>query len=628
MKYMITLVLFALLTLTAQAQYDNADAVYEDITHEYVLNTDGSVVYTYSHKQRLLTSFGFRRAYGESFITYDPRYQSLEILRSVTTMRDGQKVESPFNAFNEVLPRYAAGAAPYLGLREMVVTHTGLEIGALVDFSYRLTTRPGMYPGLQGKVVFGGRSPIAAMTVHVTVPDAVTLNHVMLRGEQQPEMTSASGMKTYTWQQRDMPIVEVESGQPPLDTFLPVLYFTTVSPAEMVRHTLQQAGGGDLGPARAVVDSIARTVSDPVDRVMALQRWMLQRVGRMDGPLDILGFRAMSPAATLRANVGSDLDRAVLLADLCVAAGIEAVPVLFATEVLPPEEEGESQYEVGGSRETAPGSFDIGSPYLYSRPAVICRGVGAYPELVLDPSRPQHGPLPPQFSAHTYLPLTAGADASRQYKPGPMMGPASVSATTVLTLAQDLNVSGRSSISTSGVRGYALDTAAFKGVAARSLSTAGEGMKVVAGTPAIHVSGETVCEVEVSTQTALEAVDGVITFRIPVPPGGMTDMNLPLGAKNRSTPLSLPDAMKETVRMTLHLPKNVRAVGIPAALEVANEIGSVRSVIEADAHDVEVTRSIEITVPVIEPRQYAMLRELLQAWFHPSHTELSLQLRK
>lgn len=627
MKYMITLVLFAMLTLTSQAQYDNADAVYEDITHEYVLNTDGSVVYTYSHKQRLLTSFGFRRAYGESFITHDPRYQSLEILRSVTTMRDGQKVESPFNAFNEVLPRYAAGAAPYLGLREMVVTHTGLEIGALVDFSYRLTTRPGMYPGLPGKVVFGGRSPITAMTVHVTVPEAVTLHHVMLRDGQQPEMTTAGGMKTYTWQQRDIPIVEVESGQPPLDTFLPVLYFTTVSPAEMVRHTLQQAGGGDLGPARAVVDSIARTVSDPVDRVMALQRWMLQRVGRMDGPLDILGFQAMSPAATLRANVGSDLDRAVLLADLCLAAGIEAVPVLFTNEFLSTPGGSDRQYEVMGAQ-TETRSFAIGSPYLYSTPAVICRGVGPWMQLVLDPSRPQHGPMPSQYRGRPYMPLAADAGSPIAYTPAPMLLPTVLSVTTVLTLTQDLQVTGRSSISASGVHGYALDTTAFKAVVEKALAAAGQGMKVTGDTPEVHADGNTVCEVELAAKKALDAVEGVVSFRLPAPPGGMADLRLPLGERKRGTPLSLPDAMREVSRMTLHLPKNVRAVGVPAAVEVANEIGSVRSVIEADAHDVEVTRSIEISVSVIEPRQYAMLRELLQAWLHPSHTELSLRIRQ
>ena len=154
--------LFCAAPLLAQTP-STADAEYLLVEHHFTLRDDGSTVYTYHHKLKYLTSYGFSRAYGESFIVYNPTWQKLTVDRSVTTMANGQVVSAPFNAFNEVLPGYAAQAPAYLHLREMVVTHTGLEIGAVVDFSYTITSKPGMLPGLMGKVLFGERSPIARM---------------------------------------------------------------------------------------------------------------------------------------------------------------------------------------------------------------------------------------------------------------------------------------------------------------------------------------------------------------------------------------------------------------------------------------------------------------------------------
>ena len=107
--------------LSAQYSEKNADAVFEDVTHEYVLHEDGSTSYAYEHHLRILTSFAYNRAYGESFIVYNPKWQTLTVTSAETKMADGTLVKAPFNAFNEVLPGFAANAAPYLGLKEMVV---------------------------------------------------------------------------------------------------------------------------------------------------------------------------------------------------------------------------------------------------------------------------------------------------------------------------------------------------------------------------------------------------------------------------------------------------------------------------------------------------------------------------
>ncbi len=649
MKQFLTILLLAFLSISVYAQdeqavktyvvngqvktppkaTESADAVYEQMTHDYVLKSDGTVVYTYSHKLRLLTPFAFSRAYGESFITYNPQWQTLEVLRSITTMRDGKKVESPFNAYNEVLPRFAAGAWPYLGLREMVVTHTGVEAGAVIDFSYRLTTKPGMMPGIMGKVVFGARSPITDLTVRVATPTNVTLESAMVRGGELPKITEGNGNRITEWHQTEIPIVEAETSQPALQDFLPVLYFTSSTKQEMLRHCLQDAGDADLGPAKAAVDAIVKKESDPVKRALALQSWVVERVGRSSVPLDIIGFRAMSPSATLRANVGSDLDRAVLLAAMCRAAGLTADPVLFSSDIKSEGMRIESEYKEDSRIDhiLPDPRPDLASLPLYDRPAVLCKQIGEYSLLALDPSHTQSGPMLPQYWGDFYFTLAADAPQTLNYFPGSVGGPSTVSITSDWILADDLTLKGKSSVSASGIRSYALDTDAYKGVVKKAIASAGQGMTVEPWTPEVRASFETVCEADVVSANPLDGEEGLLRFQIPVAPGGITAMHLPLGDLSRTTPINFPASMREECRMTLHLPKNVQAVSLPAKIEVANALGKVTSVITGGNEDVEVKRSIEILSHPIAAESYPQLQELLRAWLQPAHTEIFLRVK-
>ncbi len=124
------------------------DAVYSKIVKEYTYNMDGSVDFRYYHRLKILSYFAFHRVFGETFIVYNPKFQTLKINKCVTYMADGKAVPSPANAFNEVLPAFATNSYPYNHLREMVVTHTGLEINCEIELDYTIHSQAGFYPFL------------------------------------------------------------------------------------------------------------------------------------------------------------------------------------------------------------------------------------------------------------------------------------------------------------------------------------------------------------------------------------------------------------------------------------------------------------------------------------------------
>ncbi|MCB2205649.1 DUF3857 domain-containing protein [bacterium] len=603
---------------------DTTDAVYENIQHEYLLRPDGSTLYSYSSKLKLLTPFAFTREYGESFITYNPKWQTLDVTRSETTMRDGSVVPSPVNAYNEVLPRSAAHAVPFNHLREMVVTHTGLEAGAVVDFAYTLESKPGMYPGLMGRVVCGSRNHVVQMSIRVVVPEGTELQWGFARDDIQPVITTEAGNTVYTWTRKHIPQYETEAHQSAPQRVLPVLYFSTSNYDAIALHVFGPEGPRPLPPhVLELGEMINRQHATPLASALALRDWVAKRVGRCSVPLDLIGYRARPVEEILEFNVGSDLDRAVMLAQLCRSIGLEASPVLFSHDVTTrgmrivqmPGEQGPVITEIGP--EATP---NVPALQLFTHAGVICQGLGEYPLIVLDPSLDtQGGPCPSQYTTGYFMPIEGLPPQIWHYAIGPSYSTSSM--TSDWSLGGDGYVSGRSSISVNGVHSAVFDSSGFQKSARASLVNAAQGLHAEAGPMTVQQGTTSVCEVSVDAKDPLKGIGGYFRFQIPLPPEGISALHLPIGDYNRITPVSLPGRMKEETRLVLHL-EGYHAVDVPSPVEFQNNIGSIRSVIKADAHDVEVTRVLTIDVDEVKPEGYVDLQALLRAWRNPSHNTL------
>jgi hypothetical protein len=583
---------------------DNADAEYLSMEHSYELLKDGSTVYSYSHSLKYHTNYAFTRAYGESFIIYDPAWQKLTVTKSETTMRDGKKVSSPFNAYNEVLPGYAANAAPYLHLREMVVTHAGLEAGCTVDFGYTVATKKGFMPGLSSKVLFGARSPIRSLAVKVIVPAGTELRHAVLRTDIAPEKRSEAGKDVYTWRTSNLPLFDVEAFQPPMDEVLPVLLFSSASFSDLANHILSD---GKVLQASAAMNALVakQTEKSPTarEKALALRSWVADHVARMGAPLADIGARPLNAATTFDKRVGSDLDRAVLLTALCRAAKLDADVVLGSTDAFV----------------AVPSALALPRALVIIRDASFAQGM-----MLLDPSRAPSGPAATMAGLTAYLPVSAKGG-----EPVLMSRAATetrVSVTSDWTLDKDMLVKGRSLVEAAGLRSHAFDPTGMQNAVKKALASAAQGLTV---TPSEAKSGSdftTSCDAEVSGKSALSAVNGIVRFAVPAAPGGITDFAYIPADPKRSTPVQLPAAMTEECRMTLHLPNGVTLLGGGGKIELQNTVGTVSSVIKGDSHDIEITRRITFNTDRVAPAQFEDLKALLSAWRDPKHTTLLLRV--
>lgn len=315
----------------AFTQYENHDAVYLQLTKEYTLNADGSMDYRFSKQQKLQTYRSFHNLYGETFITYDPLYQSLKVNEAFVIMANGKKTASPPNAFNEVLPGFAANAPAYNRLREMVITHAGTERQAVIHLDYTLHTKKGYYPALMVNEMLAENEPVQKLTVRIRIPAGTKPVFSMVRTSLQPVITSEGAFTVYTWSLADVPAIFTEDFTVGGNERIPRLLFSTArTRSEILSGFLSQAGFSAKLPqeARKIADSLLSGASEEekLNGILALQNMVVNDMRLYSIPMKYTGYQGRSPEATWNSNGGTALEKTILLTAMFREAGIPATP--------------------------------------------------------------------------------------------------------------------------------------------------------------------------------------------------------------------------------------------------------------------------------------------------------------
>ena len=139
MKKIILTIITAAFAITVMAQ-TQPDAEYNLIRRSYKVNKDGSMDIRYRKEIKLLRNRAIT-AYadkGETFISYNPSFETLTINECYTIMADGTKVVTPQNAFVLQLPSECTDCGRLNDIREMAIVHTALEYNCTIVLDYTL----------------------------------------------------------------------------------------------------------------------------------------------------------------------------------------------------------------------------------------------------------------------------------------------------------------------------------------------------------------------------------------------------------------------------------------------------------------------------------------------------------
>jgi hypothetical protein len=580
--------LFLLLLLLAPLALHAAlepDATYKRIDIAYTVNADGSWIMEYHHVVRLQTYLAVNRLLGESFVVYNPDFQKLEILTSETTMADGRKASSQANALNEVLPAAAHGFPDFANLREMVVTHVGLERGAQVEFAYRLTTNAGFLPAFGAREILGRPFPVEKLRITLSGPGTANFRFRTLPKPIQPERSGDN----LTFEFSDLPALPSEpfgrEAEPPQLLLSAASNWIPALPFDLEKAVLPEA-------LKTRTAEIVRDNPGINERAAALHQLVAGEIDTCPLTWEQTGWRWRSPAAVYASNYGTALEKTVLLTLLFQEAGIPAEPLAV----------------IGGIAFIAdvPGPQQIGA-------FLVKYDAGGDP-LFFAPDNAQAEPAPCPWPGRTAWSL-------KQRKP--------VHLPVYSAAANGLEISGRLALAGTQARGTL--TVSLSGIFQHPRAAALNAKEFVASTlkrvfPGLDVTGARVLEMtpdrlraEVDIQSAWlqEASEGVRLLPRLAPPLLSEEM---VSAPVRFSPLSLGGPFYFSLDLAIEPETGWQADVTAAKLKQENDLGRLnRAIVPAEKGTWRLHLGLEIDASPVPPEQYPMLQELVRPLLAPDY---------
>ncbi|MDR3141080.1 MAG: DUF3857 domain-containing protein [Tannerellaceae bacterium] len=303
-----------------------SEAEYGALSKTYRLNADGSFEYRYNMNLTLFTHTAMNRTYGESFIVYNPAFQELKIHTSYTRQKDGTIIKTPENAFVEVLPRQAANAPAYNRLREMVVVHTGLELGATIYLDYSIISKPGYLPELDICDAIEQTSPVKEYTITLSVPENKPLHYALINSAVKPSVRSSNGVTEVNWRIRNLPaasvapLVSAAGGGKQL-----LVASTYASNEEAIKTLSKQFTPADDMPLLSLSETLTERSTTDTEKLQAILAHVVDHVGLSRLSLQETGFRIRSSTDDVNPSAyGTEAEKLNLLTGLLNAAGIKA----------------------------------------------------------------------------------------------------------------------------------------------------------------------------------------------------------------------------------------------------------------------------------------------------------------
>lgn len=318
------------LLLVASFAFAASEAEYKKLSKSWTLNADGSQEFHYNMELTLFTHTAMNSTYGESFIVYNPAYQTLKINESYTKQKNGNVVRTPDNAFVEVLPAAAANAPAYNGLKEMVVVHTGLELGATIYLDYTITTKPGYFPALDVFEFLDQTSPVKEYTLSLSVPESSALNYRLLNASGSPKLTTAGGQKTATWTLRNIPAMSHWTDDFYFDSMMLVAN-SYDSPKAMAQVLAKQM---DTSKSTALLKTLAETITEgatsDTDKLKAIYAYIQGSYQYIPLKLSVCGYKLRPLEEVINSAYGTEAELTNVFQGLLRSLGMKAeVCVLF-----------------------------------------------------------------------------------------------------------------------------------------------------------------------------------------------------------------------------------------------------------------------------------------------------------
>ncbi len=581
-----------------QAQDYQSEATYLKLVKEYQLNEDGSFDFNYSKQLKLNSYFAINRIYGETFIVYNPKYQELKINEAYTIMADGKKVITPDNAFNEVLPRYAANAPAFNNLREMVVTHTGLERNAIINLDYTIHSSKDFLPDFFGKEMFNQSSPVNEMIFKIKVPANKTLQFKTLNIRTAPEITNENGQKVYTWIFKNLQACSHDRLRPADDIFLPGIIFSTAKDLHRVYDKFIDSKSFyyiSNNAITAIVDNMLAKEKDQMEIILDLQKLVVNDINYWNVPLEITAYKCRKAVETWNTNGGTALEKTILLTTTLIKAGINAIPVA----VIP-----DKFYDPS-----------IGCLKTFNN-FLIQVNPKKHEQLYISAIHLNNQNLKYDLSGNTLLILDPAIESLKTYTC--KQSENKIEFECELNIDSTNKITGEAKIELAGNSNPYINLLKNDKSAEKFISS----VKVIDFDIKKLKQDYSKIDYTIEINDPFEKHDNYYFMNIPQIKEGSGIWRLPLFTENRSAKIEIPFTINESYEYSFVIPEGFSVVNSVNKIEITNDLGSVYLEIKKNKDKLKIIRKISLNKKIIDLNKYDDFKELIKAWKNKKYRQL------
>jgi len=604
MKYIkiLSFIIISIIISSCQSNISDQenDAVYKTIRKTYTLNSDGSISYQYQHQLKYITHYSFNRMYGESFIVYNPEQQELKINKAETKMADGKIVPSPENAFNEVLPRFAAGIPSYNHLREMVVTHAGLELGCEVDLDYEINSKAGYLPFLNENIVLQENAPVENLEIVVNVPDNTELNFKLIHIENQAKISKKKGYTQYIWSFKDLGGLAHETNQPHDQSFLPRLTFSNVNMNEAIGTLYNNIDVNLTNDIKKIVTKRIASKEKKIQIIRELQKIVGEEMNTFHIPIEYTAYSTKPLSEVWKSNGGTELEKIFLLKELLGCAGIESKVVLAVSPVIYDKNVGNlknaGHYFISTKIDEEDMIFSL-NPKQASDLALNFKDVGIIDEEGKSVNIPDF-----------IYDLESSFKATGNFK-----------------LNESGDIEGRINITTKGIKNPYLNYIDQVESAKQIACSLFPKNTIEDFDVAMFDNKQSEIHATVKDKEIWNNQGNYYFIKTPTSSYGLKGEHLSTLLNERQTPLKLSYAINESYDFTISIPEGFSLVSPNIKKEISKEIGFVKIEISSSESSIHIIKSLKINKEEINPSEYSAFKQIVDLWNKKTYNEVILK---
>jgi len=103
-------------------------------------------------------------------------------------------------------------------------------------------------------------------------------------------------------------------------------------------------------------------------------------------------------------------------------------------------------------------------------------------------------------------------------------------------------------------------------------------------------------------------------YKLPTASNGVDSWHMNILTKERTSPLEIPQLIKEKYEYNIVLPANANLLEKPIVKNLSNDFGSVNISIEQNNNEVTIVREITIKKTTISLSEYPKFKEMMDLW--------------